>query len=31
LRTVFSSERYAVGHVSVPFGVSLLVLARRSS
>jgi SAM-dependent methyltransferase len=31
LRTVFSSERYAVGHVSVPFGVSLLVLARRTS
>ncbi|MGA7873779.1 MAG: class I SAM-dependent methyltransferase [Candidatus Binatus sp.] len=30
LRTVFSSERYAIGHLAVPFGVSLLVLARRS-
>jgi SAM-dependent methyltransferase len=30
LRTVFSSERYAIGHLAVPFGVSLMVLARRS-
>jgi SAM-dependent methyltransferase len=29
LRTVFSSERYAIGHLAVPFGVSLLVLAQR--
>jgi SAM-dependent methyltransferase len=29
LRTVFSSERYAIGHLAVPFGVSLVVLARR--
>jgi SAM-dependent methyltransferase len=32
LRTVFSSERYALGrHISVPFGVSLLLIARRRS
>jgi hypothetical protein len=31
LRTVFSSERYAIGHLAVPFGVSLMVLARRRS
>lgn len=29
LRTVFSSERYTIGHFAVPFGVSLLVVARR--
>jgi len=29
LRTVFSSERYAIGHLAVPFGVSLLVVAQR--
>ena len=29
LRTVFSSERHAIGHLAVPFGVSLLVLAQR--
>jgi SAM-dependent methyltransferase len=29
LRTVFSSERYAIGHLAVPFGVSLLVVARK--
>ena len=31
LRTVFSSERFAIGRLAVPFGVSLLVLARRTS
>jgi len=31
LRTVFSSERYAIGHITVPFGVSLLVVARKKS
>ena len=31
LRTVFSSERYAIGHLAVPFGVSLLVVARGRS
>lgn len=31
LRTVFSSERYAIGRLAVPFGVSLLVLARRKA
>jgi SAM-dependent methyltransferase len=32
LQTVFSSERYALGgHISVPFGVSLLLVARRRS
>jgi len=29
LRTVFSSERYALGHFSVPFGVSLLLVAQK--
>jgi SAM-dependent methyltransferase len=29
LRTVFSSERFAIGHLAVPFGVSLLVVAQR--
>jgi SAM-dependent methyltransferase len=29
LRTVFSSERHAIGHLRVPFGVSLLVVAQR--
>jgi len=31
LQIVFSSERYAIGHLAVPFGVSLLVVARRRS
>ena len=29
LQTVFSSERYALGHFSVPFGVSLLLVAQK--
>jgi SAM-dependent methyltransferase len=29
LRTVFSSERHAIGRLTVPFGVSLLVVARK--
>jgi SAM-dependent methyltransferase len=29
LRTVFSSERYAIGRLAMPFGVSLLAMARK--